>query len=164
MSDDPINRLTAFLEQYDTWVKKALWRDPKRTVNELAQSRFDLEFVEGKGYQPYSSSHFNVEELRPQFEKLLQLCPSELWDQYCRNTELEGKLPEPMATILTPPMPQRKRGPKAKDETYERIWALAREGKTSRQIADELATGPNPIHLTVEAVQSYRKKRRERSR
>jgi hypothetical protein len=51
-----------------------------------------------------------------------------------------------------------KRGRKSRDELAEQIWALEAEGKTSQEIRETLNTRGE--HLSVEAVEAYRKKRR----
>ncbi len=159
MAQSPEQQLAEFMAPLPQWLQKALWHDyPSMTPLESEHwldsvSPFTVEQLEElkatAGWQT-ERYPYTAEELRPEFEKILQRCSPTMWNRYCDNARAGLK--------VHAQMPRRNRGRKPNDDLAGRIWALKAEGKKNLEIQKILnASGES---LSLEAVESYLKKRR----
>jgi hypothetical protein len=167
VAQSPEEELADFLNALPSYMQKVLWYDySQMSLREWADHHYgtsgtkplaesDRSFFEGQSWKP-DMRRFNEVELRARFEQILQRCDPAKWESYYRN----AKIQRAQTADRVIPIPRRNRGRKANDELAERIWALDAEGKKNEEIRAELnASGEN---LSLEAVESYLKKRRRR--
>jgi hypothetical protein len=101
--------------------------------------------------QEWSNNLDEDSRLTKEYERILQLMPAK-WKEYRKRQKAEA---QPLIQML---VPKGNAGRKQNVELAERIWALDAEGKTNRQIQATLNNSGE--HLSLEAVESYLKKRR----
>jgi hypothetical protein len=125
------------------------WLD---SINPFTADQLE-ELKANPGWQPERYPH-TADELRPRFERILQHCGPAKWKRYCDNAKAaRSASADPFVR-----MPRRKPGRKLNCDLAERIWALDAAGKKNHEIQETLkASGEN---LSLEAVESYLKKRR----
>ena len=165
MAQSPEQELAEFLTPLPRWLQKILWYDySSMTLQDWANfvdstTPFTSEELQesANGWQPERYPRTS-DELRPQFEEILQRCSPAEWKKYRNN----AKAARDTNADSFVPMPHGKPGRKANDELAEQIFALREAGKTSREIQEILkASGRN---ISLEAVESYLKTRRRTPR
>jgi predicted nucleotide-binding protein (sugar kinase/HSP70/actin superfamily) len=93
--------------------------------------------------------------LTKEYERILQKIPAK-WEVYRKRLQREA---QPMLEYF---VPKGKPGRKQNVVLAERIWALDAQGRSNREIQETLNAGGE--NLSLEAVESYLKKRRRPSR
>ena len=157
----PEEELAEFMAPLPQWLQKTLWYAVRTDLEDFSwldsMNPFTAEQLQelkatAAGWRPERHPQ-SAEELRPKFEEILRRCEPAEWTRYRNNAKVSG---DPYVR-----MPRGKPGRKPNDELAERIWTLDAEGKTNREIQETLnASGQN---LSLEAVESYLKKRRRPS-
>jgi hypothetical protein len=151
-SKSPEKELEEFLAGLPAYMVKVLWYDTSSMSLQEKDDRRRGQRFSIRRYQP-DTRLFNESELRRQFEGILQRIPAE-WEKYHKIIKTER---ERFADRYAP-RPKAKLGRKQNVALAERIWALDAEGKGNREIQAILNTGGE--NLSLEAVESYLKKRR----
>jgi 3-hydroxy-3-methylglutaryl CoA synthase len=128
--------------------------DSLHRVNPFTESQLQILRLR-TGWQPETRT-FNEDELRPQFERILQRIPAE-WKKYQRNAK---KARDSFAALYAP-TPRGKLGRKENAELAERIWKLDAEGKTNLEIKQTLEEEEGK-HYSLAGIESYLKTRRRK--
>lgn len=99
----------------------------------------------------WSNSVDEVFKLTSEYERILKQMPAK-WKEYRKRQKLEAQ------RLLQYLVPKGTPGRKLNRELAKQIWALDAEGKTNQEIQQTLKE--REVNISLEAVESYLKKRR----
>jgi hypothetical protein len=137
VSQNPEKQLEEFLASKPTWMQRFL------------QMSFGL--LSPDDIREWGNNLDEAIGAKDEYERILQQTPDK-WKEYRKRQKQEA---QPLIQSL---VPKATPGRKLKSELAEQIWALDAEGKTNQEILQTLRD--RGVNLSLEAVESYLKKRR----
>jgi hypothetical protein len=164
MAQSPEQELADFLAPLPQWLQKSLWFVALTDLESFSSYDSHFPFTADQleelkttagGWQPERYPR-TLEELRPQFEQILQRCALTMWETYCANARAARRLDADSHVQ----MPRRNRGRKPETDLAERIWILKDEGKTVPEM-QAIFEAENQ-HFSQEKIEAYLKSRRRK--